>query len=76
MVSYLKCIGGKPCPYIYDGAVEYCHKVRAGVILALALLFLFVGSDEREAFQFNVMEYMYLSFRRFGAVDSQFHLIR
>ncbi len=43
-------------------------------MLALALLFLFVESDEREAIQ--IMEHMHLSFRRFGAVDSQSHLIR
>jgi len=66
---------GQALPLHY-GAFEYRCKVRAGVILALALLFLFVGSDEREAFQFNVMEHMHLSFRRFGAVDSQSHLIR
>jgi hypothetical protein len=65
---------GKPCPYIYDVAFEYRHRARVGIILALALLFLFVGSDEREAFQF--MEHMHLSYRRFGAVDSQSHLIR
>lgn len=30
---------GKPCPYIYDEAFEYCQRARAGILLALALSF-------------------------------------